>query len=276
MAEVSHVFYPGDAPVPSELRTEAFVLRPLRATDVDLDYDAVMATQETLRQGNSGEWPRPDFTRAENLVDLQRHEADFAARRGFTYTVMDLTQTRCLGCVYAYPPRERTEEATFATMTPWCGFGSAPMELAQISIVRCWRRYSPGCGMTSPAPVCSFVFWRMTLAKGQLCLRWDCASWTGAQVGTGRPSSSRERCDAGRRESRSSSWSSHQQRPHTNLRRHQPDQAPGQRFLEGLPEKRLFLGREQHHHPAGMIDGPIAGAAARGDDAVAVLDVLEA
>jgi hypothetical protein len=97
-------FYPGDAPVPVELRTDEFLLRPLRATDVELDHEAVMATQETLRRGSGGRWPRPDFTLEENLADLQGHEADFRARRGFTYTVMHPTEPRCLGCVYAYPP----------------------------------------------------------------------------------------------------------------------------------------------------------------------------
>ena len=110
-------FYPEDAPVPTALRGDEFVLRPLRATDVDLDYEAVMASQEALRRGSGGEWPRPDFTLEENLADLQGHEADFHARRGFTYTVMDPTETRCLGCVYAYPPeddgdgRDRDHEA---------------------------------------------------------------------------------------------------------------------------------------------------------------------
>ena len=110
-------FYPDEAPVPTALRTEEFLLRPLRAADVDLDYEAVMATQEVLRRRSGGTWPRPDFTHEENLADLQGHEADFHARRGFTYTVMDPTETRCLGCVYAYPPkgdedgRDRDHEA---------------------------------------------------------------------------------------------------------------------------------------------------------------------
>ena len=97
-------FYLDDAPVPAGLRSDEFLLRPLRATDVELDYEAVMATQEVLRRGNDGAWPRPDFTVEENLADLQGHEADYLARRGFTYTVMDPTESRCLGCVYAYPP----------------------------------------------------------------------------------------------------------------------------------------------------------------------------
>ena len=96
-------FYPDDAPVPDGLRTEAFVLLPLTAAHNALDYEAVMATQETLRQRGDGAWPRPDFTPEENLADLEGHEADFRDRSGFTYTVQSLDGTRCLGCVYAYP-----------------------------------------------------------------------------------------------------------------------------------------------------------------------------
>src|ERR671912_265995 len=109
--------FPEYAPLPAGLRSDGFLLRPLRATDVELDYEAVMATQEVLRRGNDGAWPHPDFTLEENLADLQAHEADFFARSGFTYTVMDPTESRCLGCVYAYPPetdgdsRDRDHEA---------------------------------------------------------------------------------------------------------------------------------------------------------------------
>jgi hypothetical protein len=96
-------FYPVDAPVPERLRTDVFLLRPLCAVDNPLDYEAVMATQESLRQSGTGGWPRPDFTPEENLVDLQGHEDDFHARRGFTYTILDPSETRCLGCFYIYP-----------------------------------------------------------------------------------------------------------------------------------------------------------------------------
>ena len=100
-------FYPDDAPVPNVLRGDEFVLRPLRATDVDLDYEAVMASQEALRRGSGGEWPRPDFTLEENLADLQGHEADFHARRGFTYTVMDPHRDPLSGLRLRLPARDR-------------------------------------------------------------------------------------------------------------------------------------------------------------------------
>src|SRR5271166_6230987 len=98
------LFYPEAAAIPVELRTAEYCLRPLRVTDVELDYDAVMATGELLRAASGGRWPRPDFTIEENRADLEEHEAEFASRRGFTYTVVNLSGTQCLGAVYLYPP----------------------------------------------------------------------------------------------------------------------------------------------------------------------------
>ncbi len=96
-------YYPEGAPVPAGLRTDEFVLRMLAATDVALDYDAVMASSDILHLRSGGSWPRDGFSLAENLADLQEHEADFYARRGFTYTIMNPDETQCLGCLYIYP-----------------------------------------------------------------------------------------------------------------------------------------------------------------------------
>jgi hypothetical protein len=57
------------------------------------------------------------------------------------------------------------------------------------------------------------------------------------------------------------------ERPDPQLRCHQPDQAPGKRFLERLAVKGLLFRRMQRHHPARMVDVPRARAAARGDRA---------
>ncbi len=95
--------YPTDSSVPDGLRIEELWLRPLAPTDNARDYEAVMATQALLRLRGNGEWPHADFTPEENLADLEGHEADFQDRLGFTYTVLDPSGTRCLGCVYVYP-----------------------------------------------------------------------------------------------------------------------------------------------------------------------------
>jgi hypothetical protein len=97
------MFYPPDARVPEMLRTEEFLLRPLRASDVQLDYDAVISSRAELLLGSGGTWPREGFTLAENLADLQRHEREHHDRVAFTYTIMNPTETECLGCMYIVP-----------------------------------------------------------------------------------------------------------------------------------------------------------------------------
>jgi RimJ/RimL family protein N-acetyltransferase len=96
-------FYPPNATVPEEKRTDRLLLRPLRATDVELDYDAVMSSAEQLRRWSQTEWPADDFTLAQNLDDLQRHEREHIERKAFTYTVLNPPATHCLGCVYITP-----------------------------------------------------------------------------------------------------------------------------------------------------------------------------
>ena len=96
-------FYPAGVPVPQEKRTSRLCLRPLRATDVELDYDAVMSSAEMLRRWSQSDWPADDFTLAQNLADLQRHEREHIERTAFTFTVLNPQGTQCLGCVYIMP-----------------------------------------------------------------------------------------------------------------------------------------------------------------------------
>ena len=42
------------------------------------------------------------MTLDQNMADLIRHDKDFQARRGFTYTVLDQDDD-VVGCVYIYP-----------------------------------------------------------------------------------------------------------------------------------------------------------------------------
>lgn len=96
-------FYPADAPVPTELCTDEMLLRMLRATDNPLDYDAVMSSQAMLLVHSGGTWPVDGFSAEENLHDLEEHERDHLARTAFTFTVMNPSETQCLGCVYIRP-----------------------------------------------------------------------------------------------------------------------------------------------------------------------------
>ena len=96
-------FYPDDAPVPASLVTPEFMLKPLDASHVELDFDALMSSRPRLNLWSGNLWPRDDFTLAENLEDLEGHDVEQRAREAFTYTVLDPARQQCLGCVYINP-----------------------------------------------------------------------------------------------------------------------------------------------------------------------------
>ena len=126
------------APVPDGLITGEFVLRPLRAADAALDWDAVMETRETLRTWEQSEWPTDDFTVEENRADLVGLEERHEAHRAFTYTVLRPDGLEALGCVYVFPT-----DATFlarSTVTPlgetrWADVGAVVYFWARRSAV---------------------------------------------------------------------------------------------------------------------------------------------
>jgi hypothetical protein len=90
-------------PVPAELRTSEFVLRPITADDAEIDYAAVMETREHLRLWEQSTWPADDFTVEANRKDLVDLEQRHAEHRAFTYTVLEPNGTESLGCVYVFP-----------------------------------------------------------------------------------------------------------------------------------------------------------------------------
>ena len=97
------VFGDENIPIPDGLVTEEFLIRPLLATDVALDYAAVMESKEFLRKWDQSSWPADDFMLADNLEDLRRHEREHINRESFTFTVMNAAETECLGCIYIFP-----------------------------------------------------------------------------------------------------------------------------------------------------------------------------
>lgn len=111
---IGAMFYPENTIVPETLQTEEFLARPLKATDVELDYDAVITSRAELFLSSDGSWPREGFTLEENLADLIEHEQEHDARLAFTYTVMNPAQTECLGCLYINPLRQLLQHAALS------------------------------------------------------------------------------------------------------------------------------------------------------------------
>jgi hypothetical protein len=105
-------FVPSDFLVPQKLETEKFRLRMLTIDDVEKDYEAVMSSKEELRNPlDKAGWPRDNMTIEENLSDLREHQEEFSKREAFTYTVVNLDESKCLGCVYIYPSEKGSFDA---------------------------------------------------------------------------------------------------------------------------------------------------------------------
>jgi len=100
-------FIPTDVKIPEVLETDRFRLRMLTVKDVKLDYDAVMASIEHLQKtkpfGPNHKWPTKDLSYEQDLIDLGWHQKEFQRRTSFAYTMMNLDETECLGCLYIYP-----------------------------------------------------------------------------------------------------------------------------------------------------------------------------
>jgi hypothetical protein len=140
-------FHPAGSLVPQEKRTERLILRPLRASDAERDYDAVMSSAGELRRCRGSEWPSDDFTLAENLADLERHEREHERGEAFTYTVLAVDEARCLGCVYIVPVWPEAEPLCGADACATCvGFWVRASERANdldrhlLAVLRGWLK----------------------------------------------------------------------------------------------------------------------------------------
>ncbi len=96
---------PDNFKVSEKLETDKFRLRMLTVNDVVKDYEAVMTSIDHLRGvfGESSTWPSKDLTLEQDLIDLGWHQKEFQRRTSFAYTVMNLEETQCLGCMYIFP-----------------------------------------------------------------------------------------------------------------------------------------------------------------------------
>jgi hypothetical protein len=76
---------------------EGFHLRPITAADTDLDYPAVMGSQERLWSiyGRAWGWPPATMTYQQDRDDLARHEAETAAHLSFNYALFDNAEQPC-------------------------------------------------------------------------------------------------------------------------------------------------------------------------------------
>jgi hypothetical protein len=106
-------------------------LRPIRETDADIDYRAVMGSRERLwaKYGAAWGWPPADMSYEADREDLARHERETAAQETFNYAVLDEEETELLGCVYIDPPEDESPPGTDAVVSWWVVDGAAGTDL---------------------------------------------------------------------------------------------------------------------------------------------------
>ena len=86
-------FFPQHRNVPEELVFDGIRIRQLRASDNELDYRAVI---------ESGFRPE-GFPKEENLKQISRHEEDHDNKMEFAFTILDVDETECYGCLFIKP-----------------------------------------------------------------------------------------------------------------------------------------------------------------------------
>ena len=130
-------FVPDDFVPPAGLAVGEYRLEPLGPEHTDSDYAAWTSSIDHIlaTPGYDGSsWPH-EMTLAENRRDLEEHAADFAARTGFTYTVLAPDGQTVIGCVYIYPSKKPGIDASIRS---WVRAADATLDPALYRAVSDW------------------------------------------------------------------------------------------------------------------------------------------
>jgi hypothetical protein len=107
-------FAPADFVIPEPPQVDSprgeLRLEPLSEQHAESDFRAWTGSLDHIRASRGfpwGGWPPLDgsLDLAANGEDMRRHARLFAARQGFTWTVLE-DSGECVGCVYVYPDRQ--------------------------------------------------------------------------------------------------------------------------------------------------------------------------
>jgi hypothetical protein len=88
-------------------------LRPIRGSDTEIDYPAVMGSRDRLWSiyGEAWGWPPATMTVEQDRADLERHAREIEAHESFNYALLDAAEERLFGCVYIDPADEPAADA---------------------------------------------------------------------------------------------------------------------------------------------------------------------
>ena len=129
---------PDEFDPPLGMTTPQFRLEPLGPQHDEADYAAWTSSMQHIRATPgfaSGSWPH-EMTIDQNRDDLLRHQRDFQARAGFTYTVLG-DDDDVIGCVYIYPLKPDREPGA-AHVESWVRADRAELDLPLYRAVSDW------------------------------------------------------------------------------------------------------------------------------------------
>lgn len=132
-------FVPDGFEPPTSLVTDAFRLEPLGPSHNDADLAAWTSSIDHIRATHGypdGNWPPiGGMSLDANRADLVRHAADFQARTGFTFTVLDPADADVIGCVYLYPPESEGHDVSVQS---WVRADRAELDTPLADAVASW------------------------------------------------------------------------------------------------------------------------------------------
>jgi hypothetical protein len=139
----SETFVPAGFVAPRALATEQFRLEPLGPQHNESDLAAWSSSIEHIHSTPGypdGSWPPVEgMTPEQNLADLTRHAADFEARKGFTFTVLDpdggAEGGEVIGCVYLYPTSSPDHDVEVQS---WVTASRAELDVPLADAVAAW------------------------------------------------------------------------------------------------------------------------------------------
>ncbi|MET0813085.1 MAG: hypothetical protein ABWY03_08520, partial [Microbacterium sp.] len=134
-------FVPQDFEPPTSLAAAGFRLEPLgpqhNASDLAAWSSSIAHIRSTKSYPDDGWPPLEGMTPDENLADLVRHAADFEARTGFTFTVLDPDDDHVIGCVYLYPSSSPDFDVSVQS---WVSADRAELDEPLADAVAAWIR----------------------------------------------------------------------------------------------------------------------------------------
>ncbi len=98
---------------PVGYKKASYIVRQLLVKDLELDYSAIQNNIKLLQQTPTppmcGFWPTEDLSKEDDLNDLIKHEKMHSNKEMFAYTILNKSETECLGCIYIIPKKNNAD-----------------------------------------------------------------------------------------------------------------------------------------------------------------------